>query len=314
MNYCELDALEGEYLPITMIFKKEGGDSSAITATANVLEEIARHQTLFVAGKPEGGSHPWVKYDVFSKRNKYLYLSEKCSDSFRRTRTFRNTSLSMVAPRSPAALSRKAETAAEAPTEKRRRLNGKSADGALDVAPVPPPSKTSAGDDTLPRAATRRSGGDRAAPARKSTPTTKGEGARGDGGGAGGGGSSGMSYKDFTADFKSWDRLKLVLATTTTQASDILHVIENDATHSQLNTPVVLTPVKVALSTINDFKLSSGFIKAWVTEPKFQDYAKKAYSPKQITTERETMAKLAGMIKILDKEVTVLLGMKACRA
>jgi hypothetical protein len=88
-----------------------------------------------------------------------------------------------------------------------------------------------------------------------------------------------MSYKDFTADFKSWDRLKLVLATTTTQASDILHVIENDATHSQLNTPVVLTPVKVALSTINDFKLSSGFIKAWVTEPKFQDYAKKAYSP-----------------------------------
>ena len=62
------------------------------------------------------------------------------------------------------------------------------------------------------------------------------------------------------------------------------------------------------------FKLSSGFIKAWVTEPKFQDYAKKAYSPKQITTERETMVKLAGMIKILDKEVTVLLGMKACRA
>ena len=63
-----------------------------------------------------------------------------------------------------------------------------------------------------------------------------------------------MSYKDFTADFKSWDRLKLVLATTTTQASDILHVIENDTTHSQPNTPVVLTPVKVALSTINDFQ------------------------------------------------------------
>jgi len=311
----EVDEIAGAYLPVTQIWKNEGKDVAAITATANVLEEIARRQRLYELGDPEGGSRPWVKYDTFSKRNKYLYLSEKCSDTFRKARTVRVTT-------TPGTGSTSGAAAVDTPPPKRIRITEKQTPGSpatpapARVPAAPLATLAPALADGIGAKGGATGGAKGGTGAKSGTDGKGGTGAKRGGKGAarGNANATDAAYKVFDTDFRAWDRLKLKLATSTTKASDVVHVIENDEKLSQLNTPVVLTPVKVALSSINSLKLSSNFIKAWTTEPKFHDYAKKSYSPQQIMTEKDTMSKLEGMIKTLDKEVTVLVGMKACRA
>ena len=72
------DSIKGEYLPPTVIYRREGKDEAALQATVNIINDCIKHAA---AGETLGG-RPYIKYNSRSKRNELLYTSSSFDDSY----------------------------------------------------------------------------------------------------------------------------------------------------------------------------------------------------------------------------------------
>ena len=70
------DSVDGIYLPISRIYKEEGKDQAAMTATRNYVNHAV---AMYRTGKQVGG-RPMILWNSMTERNEFLYLKRTCRD------------------------------------------------------------------------------------------------------------------------------------------------------------------------------------------------------------------------------------------
>ena len=74
---------KGEYLPVTVIFKREGKDSAALVATQHYIADCIRKAEK---GETANGK-PFIAWNSMTKRNEFYYLKESHEDIYTETMT-----------------------------------------------------------------------------------------------------------------------------------------------------------------------------------------------------------------------------------
>ena len=271
------DETEGTYEPFSIIVQREGGDAPALTASRNYVFECVR----LARSQKTCNGRPWLSWNQFTKRVDILYLKKK----------YRNI------------MSQAWMT--ETKQQKRKGDDDKGGNEGIEKSARTEPKTPDKGGDEVIEKTEKKEENEKAGSIEKKPKKGKRVNVEPK--------PEKSGKTELNKHLSKAVAVKARLLRASGAATDVFGLIASDSKWSWANHDAVLGGIRASRNSLEEFKTSSPFAKAWTVEEKFPEFAKKTWSSSEIAVGIEAIMSMEPAIAQLEKEVTALKQMHSVR-